>query len=297
MRLLVTGATGFVGRRLVAAALGAGHELTLLLREAYCQGAPLPAPLDSLQPQFETVYADLRDAEATCAAVQAAAPQTVIHLAAAGVTEPFLPVATAVAHNITGTLHLLQACYGEPGTVPRIIVARTPGEREALNHYAASKAAAWQFCRMYVRTRNWPVSGAMIFQAYGPGQSERALVPAALAAARSGADFAMTRGYQVRDWIYVDDVVAGLLAMLDRPVTPGATVELGTGTGTSVRAIVDRIYALTGGSGRPLRGARPDRPGESMAQIADPAVGRDALGWQATVTVDEGLQRLLAGDA
>jgi nucleoside-diphosphate-sugar epimerase len=95
----------------------------------------------------------------------------------------------------------------------------------------------------------------------------------------------------------VDDVVAGLLAMIARPLPPGETVELGTGRGTTVGEVVDRIYALAGGGGRPLRGARPDRPGESLAQIADPALGRAALGWQATVSLEEGLERLLAGAA
>jgi nucleoside-diphosphate-sugar epimerase len=192
---------------------------------------------------------------------QEAAPEMVVHLAAAGVTDPFLPVATAIAHNVTGTLNLLQACCERPGKLAPIVVARTPGERDAQNHYAASKAAAWQFCRMYVRTRGWPIAGAMVYQAYGPGQPERALVPAALAAARAGADFAMTSGRQVRDWIYVDDVVAGLLAMIARPLPPGETVELGTGRGTTVGEVVDRIYALAGGGGRPLRGSAPGPAG------------------------------------
>jgi nucleoside-diphosphate-sugar epimerase len=297
MRLLITGGTGFVGRRLAAAAAGQGHAVTLLLREPYRQGRSLPAPLNSLAPRLGCVYADLRDAQATCDAVQEAAPELVVHLAAAGVTDPFLPVETAIAHNVTGTLNLLQACCERPGKLAPIVVARTPGERDAQNHYAASKAAIWQFCRMYIRTRGWPVAGAMVYQAYGPGQPEHALVPGALAAARAGADFAMTSGRQVRDWIYVDDVVAGLLAMIARPLPPGETVELGTGRGTTVGEVVDRIYALAGGGGRPLRGARPDRPGESLAQIADPALGRAALGWQATVSLEEGLERLLAGAA
>jgi nucleoside-diphosphate-sugar epimerase len=294
MRLLITGGTGFVGRRLAAAAAEQGHVVTLLLREPYRQGSPLPAPLDSLARQLRCVYADLRDAQATCEAVRGAAPEMIVHLAAAGVTDPFLPVATAIAHNVTGTLNLLQADCERPGKPAPIVVARTPGERDSQNHYAASKAAVWQFCRMYVRTRGWPIAGAMVYQAYGPGQPEHALVPAALAAARAGADFAMTSGRQVRDWIYVDDVVAGLLAMITRPLPPGETVELGTGRGTTVGEVVDRIYALVHGDGRPLRGARADRPGESLSQIADPSLGLESLGWQAAVSLEDGLERLLS---
>src|SRR5690606_35695656 len=168
-----------------------------------------------------------------------------------GVTAPFLPADEAVAHNVLGTIHLLEA---SAHMATRIVVARTPGEREALNVYAASKAAAWQFCRMAVRTRGLPIVGAMIFQAYGPGQAAHNLIPAAMAAARAGANFKMTPGSQVRDWIYVDDVVDGLLAALCRPLPAGTTVELGTGVGTSVAAVVERIYALCGSGGQPLLG-------------------------------------------
>ena len=104
----------------------------------------------------------------------------------------------------------------------------------------------------------------------------------------------MTSGRQVRDWIYVDDVVAGLLAMITRPLPPGETVELGTGRGTTVGEVVDRIYALAHGDGRPLRGARADRPGESLSQIADPSLGLASLGWQAAVSLEDGLERLLS---
>jgi len=286
MRLLVTGATGFIGRRLIPAALATGHEAMLLLREQHRDGQALPAPLASLP----AVYADLRDREGTRRAVEAAAPEAVLHLAAAGVTAPFLPADEAVAHNVLGTIHLLEA---SAHMATRIVVARTPGEREALNVYAASKAAAWQFCRMAVRTRGLPIVGAMIFQAYGPGQAAHNLIPAAMAAARAGANFKMTPGNQVRDWIYVDDVVEGLLAALCRPLPAGTTVELGTGVGTSVAAVVERIYTLCGSGGRPLLGALPPRPGESNRQIADADGTRASLGWQATTGLDEGLMRLL----
>jgi nucleoside-diphosphate-sugar epimerase len=286
MRLLVTGATGFIGRRLVPAALAAGHETVLLLRGHHRDGRDLPAPLAGLP----AVYADLRDSEATRQAVATAMPEAVLHLAAMGVTAPFLPAEEAVAHNVLGTIHLVEASVE---TAWRLVVARTPGEREALNVYAASKAAAWQFCRMAVRTRGLPVVGAMIFQAYGPGQTGHNLIPAAMAAARAGADFAMTPGSQVRDWIYVDDVVEGLLATLCRPLPAGATVELGTGLGTSVAAVVERIYALCGSGGRPLPGALPPRPGESIRQIADAESARELLGWEARTSLDEGLRRLL----
>jgi UDP-glucose 4-epimerase len=103
----------------------------------------------------------------------------------------------------------------------------------------------------------------------------------------------MTPGGQVRDWIYVDDVVGGLLSALCRPLSPGTTVELGTGVGTSVAEVVERIYTLCGSPGRPLPGALAPRPGESSRQVADALRARQLLGWQAMTSLDEGLRRLL----
>jgi nucleoside-diphosphate-sugar epimerase len=293
MRLLLTGATGFVGRALLPALLP-HHDVALLLREEYGSGKPLPNDLKALRSHVSVVYADLRNYQLTARAVRDAAPEAVIHLAAAGVTDPFLPVNTALSHNVTGTLNLARACF-ERGTGPgQLIVARTPGELSALNVYAASKAAAWSFCEMYARTAAWPIHGAMIFQAYGPGQPDQLLVAAALRAALSSQNFPMTRGEQAKDWIHVDDVVTGLKALLGRDLPPGTTVELGTGVLTPVRDVVAMLYALTGRGGGPSVGALPSRPGETPQKAADVTVTRARIGWEATIALRDGLARLVS---
>jgi len=293
--VLVTGATGFIGCHLVRRLLEAEREVTILVREAYGMGAPLPRPLAVLRPQVEAVYADLRNVKLTVRAVEEVAPEQIVHLAAAGTTDPFLPVNDALRHNLQGTLNLLRAAFEKTFTTRQMIVARTPGERSAMNVYAASKAAAWNFCQMYARTQMWPIHGAMIFQAYGPGQPEKTLVPAAFSAAMAGDDFPMTSGEQERDWIHVHDVVEGIMAMMRCDLRPGRTVELGTGQATSVVEVVHRIYALAGCGGRPRPGTLPDRPGETPIQVADAGNTSALLGWRANLSLSEGL-RLMFGD-
>jgi UDP-glucose 4-epimerase len=289
MRVLVTGGAGFIGRFLIPHLLQErSTAVSLLLLPAQ----PLPPHLEPFRPRLGLGYADLRDAAATARAVQAAAPERVIHLAAVGAMEPFLPVETAVAHNLHGTLNLLHACFTETAPVQQFITARTPGEREAMNVYAASKTAVWQFCRMYARTQGWPIHGAMIFQAYGPGQPESAFVPSAFRAALAGQDFPMTAGGQARDWIYAADVAAGFGAMLDADLAAGQTIELGTGKATPLLEVAELIYELAGRGGRPLPGQLPSRPGEATLQVAAVARSRACLDWQATTTLRQGLQRL-----
>ena len=104
----------------------------------------------------------------------------------------------------------------------------------------------------------------------------------------------MTAGTQVRDWIHLDDVVGGLAAMVAAPlVQPGETIELGSGSPTSVADVVRLIYELSGSSGRPLIGALPTRPGETAHQEAELAAARERLGWHPHISLREGLGRLI----
>lgn len=292
LRVLVTGATGFVGRALVPHLVQHGFAVTTLLREQSV-GPVWPPEITAVRPHIDVVYADLRNFQLTARAIRDAQPDVVIHLAAVGVSDPFLPVDTAVRHNLTGTINLLRACFEKSTTIQQCIVARTPGELASMNVYAASKAAAWNFCEMYGRTQQWPIHGAMIFQAYGPGQSPRNLIPAAIAAARAGQDFPMTAGTQQRDWIYVTDVAAGLGAIVGVSLTPGETIELGSGQSTSLLDVVEMIYRLTACGGRPLPGTLPSRPGEVEMQVANAAMTKERIGWGTAVTLEEGIKKVI----
>lgn len=292
-RVLITGGSGFVARALIPQLLDQAN-VTLLLLEEFGSGTQLPSPLNKLRPRLDTVYADLRNYQLTARALRQARPDKVIHLAAVGVSNPFLNVNTALSHNVTGTLNLLRACFENDGLdVSRVVVARTPGERTAMNVYAASKAAAWAFCEMYARTANWPISGAMVYQAYGPYQPDHLLIPAAVQAALAGQDFPMTGGSQQKDWIHIDDVAKGMIALVDADLPPGTTVELGSGQAVSVRDVVEQIYRIANRGGRPLAGSLPDRPGEEPIQVADSERTASLIGWRATLKLAEGLQQLV----
>ncbi len=298
MRLLITGGTGFIGQHTALNSLHEGAKVTLLVREAYGMGTPLPAPLQAVRENLNLVYADLRNFQLTRRAVRDAEPEVIIHLAAQGATAPFLPVDTAVRHNLTGTLNLLRAAFEQNPTPPhRLIIARTPGELTKMNSYAASKSAAWGFAEMYARTQGWPILGAMIFQAYGPGQPPRAFIPSAVRAAQADELFPMTPGEQTRDFIHVADVAAGLWALttaVSPLLTPSTTVELGTGQATSLLDVAQMIYELAGTKhGRVQPGTLPTRPGETPQPVADLSHTTTCLNWHPQTSLRHGLQTLL----
>ncbi len=293
MRILITGATGFIGSHLVPLLVGLPETaVSILALESFSSPdlSPLPPALSVIRDQLHFVYADLRNFRLTVRAVAEAAPDCVIHLAAVGVTDPFMGIDTALRHNLNGTINLLRACFEKTGTTKQLIVARTSGELSNMNVYAASKSAAWNFCQMFARTQGWPIQGAMIFQAYGPGQSDRNLIPAAINAAIAGQDFPMTAGTQQRDWIFVKDVAAGITTMLHKLIPPGETIELGSGETVSVAEVVRLIYKIVGGSGQPRIGALPSRPGEVPRQFANAAYTYKLTGWKTAVSLHTGLQ-------
>ena len=295
MRLLITGVTGFIGRALVQRLSASGIDIFGLALEQDISHSPASSVARSA-PDVHLLPVDLRLADATAQAVARIQPHQVVHLAAAGVANPAIDPLNALEHNTQGSLNLLNACFQNSslGSTPRkLIVIRTPAESNPSNAYVASKAATWSFCQMYARRYRWPIVGAMVFQAYGPGQPAHTFIQAALRAALDGEDFVMTSGNQSRDWIFLSDVVDGLVAILDAQLSPGDSLDLGTGRRTSLLDVASLAYRLVGRGGRPIPGALADRVGEEDGLTADAARMYEALGWTPRVTLEEGLSLVL----
>ena len=244
---------------------------------------------------------DVRAAAAVRAVVAEAAPQVVFHLAAAGVTDPGVDPALALAVNAGGTVRMLEALRERD--VWRVVLAGTCyeyGARETVegldpfNAYAASKVAAWAFGRMYWRVHGLPIVTVRPFQVYGPGQIPHTLIPAAIRAALAGEDFPMTPGEQERDFIYVEDVVEGMLAAAQAPGIEGQSLDLGTGQAHTIRHVVERVWAITAAQAHILAGALPYRPAEVMRLTADADRTARLTGWRARVGLDDGLRRTIA---
>lgn len=286
--IFLTGATGFIGCRLVRALLLAGRELTALV---------LPGEVERLPQSVRPIVGDITDVDAVARALEVAQPEGVFHLAAVGTTDTGLPMGEACRVNVGGMIALLEAVR-RLGSVGRVVVIGTSyeyGARRAddgvdpFNAYSASKVAAWAYARAAYNAWGLPIVSVRPFQVYGPGQRSEALVPAAILAALRGVDFQMTKGEQQRDFIYVEDIVRGLLAAMAAPAIDGRVLDLGTGTLSRILDVVRLIWNLTGSQGRILAGALPYRAGEVPAIPADAQRTRLLTGWEARVPLDEGL--------
>ncbi|MFN8595216.1 MAG: NAD-dependent epimerase/dehydratase family protein [Anaerolineae bacterium] len=284
-RVLVTGATGFIGRYFGEFLVQHQIETYGLSRTAAAQTLPrnvVPVPIDIQEPaEVMGAFEQIR-------------PDRVVHLAAAGVTEPFLPIEQAVEVNIRGTVNLLEA--SERIGVRRFVHVGTAYERPAAetvrgpgNPYVASKLGAWSFWHAFAQEHKLNSIALRLFHVYGPRQSARGLVSAAIRAALSGETLRMTQGEQLRDFVYVTDIVQALIAALATLEFSTQTYDIGSGTGRSVRSVVAQIFEQIDGDGHYELGALSYRPNEEMVLIAQPATTRHDLGWTTTVDFEVGL--------
>jgi len=296
-RVLVTGATGFIGRHLVA-------RLREMDAQVYAATSPANEPTSSTpaiesagKPTARSLTFDIRDDKVVREALRGAAPDVVFHLAAIGVTNPDVDPRLALMVNAGGAINLLEASK-EIG-VDRVVLVGTSYEYGArgtaktldpFNSYAASKVAAWAFGRMYWRAYELPVVIVRPFQVYGPGQPNHLLIPAAMRAAILGDDFRMTPGEQKRDFVFAEDVANGMIAAAVAAGIEGTSLDLGTGRGTAVWRVVEQIWKLAEAEGSVQRGARPYRTGAAMHLVADADRTARLISWRATTPLEEGLQ-------
>lgn len=299
MRIVVTGAAGFLGANVVRRLAGESHDVTAVVRPSSA-----PARLDELEGRIRIAVADVRDAASVEQVIGQARPDAVVHLASSSFTAPGSG-ADHLAVNLRGALHVVEALR-RAAPKARLVCAGTiaeygSGSRLSENHplepgsdFAASKAAASVLLGAAARAWGVPVVFLRLCMPYGPWEHESRLIPSVIRSALEGRDVPLTAGTQQRDLVYVDDVVDALVLAAQRPLPPGAVFNIGSGQGRPVREIVERLLSLMGDSVKALWGTVPMRSNELMEMSADITRARRELGWAPRVSLDDGLRRSIA---
>jgi UDP-glucose 4-epimerase len=300
MRVLLTGGAGFVGSHVTDRLLAEGHEVTVVdnlstgRRELVSRGARL-AVCDIRSDRLDAVFA-------------AARPQAVVHVAAqAAVSRSVADPAFDASVNVIGTIRLLEACarhgvgrfvytstggaaYGDTDVLP------TPEDHpaRASSPYGVSKTTAERYLECWQGLTGLRPLTLRLANVYGPRQNplgEAGVIAIFCHRLLHGEPCVVNGdGEQTRDYVYVEDVAAAAGRALALPEATGI-VNIGTGLETSVNEIYRRLAALAGVT----RAAdhAPAKPGEQRRSVLDASKAKRVLGWEPSVSLDEGLRRTL----
>jgi UDP-glucose 4-epimerase len=301
MRALVTGGAGFIGSNLVRGLLERGDEVRVLDNFSTGSRENL-AGLD-----VEVVEGELRSYERVHNAIRGT--EVVFHLGALGsVPRSVQDPLTSSAVNVEGTLNVLLAArdedvrrvvfsssssiYGSGGELPRT-EEMLP---DPISPYGVAKLAAERYCVSFSRVyESFEAVVLRYFNVFGPRQSPlsqyAAVVPLFLTAIARGEPVTIFGdGEQSRDFTYVSNVVDATIRAAEAPAANGRIFNVAAGSPATVNQLTELIGELLGK--QPEKRYAPPRPGDIRDSWADVTAAREALGFEPTVALAEGVQRV-----
>ena len=302
VRVLVTGATGFIGSHLSRRLVDGGaqvHALTSTVSSVY------PVRLVDIRDRITLYGGNLNDSGAMASVVERADPKIVFHLGAyTHVGKSWDRVDECIQTNIHGTVNLLQALarsgyerfvYTSTSEVYGDVAVpfREDSVVDPLSPYAVSKYAGERFCRMLHRGRSWPIVVVRPFNAYGPAQSPDRVIPEIIVKALRNERLAMTEGRQTREFNYVEDLAEGFIKAATVPGIEGDVFNIGGGEEISMRDLAKTILGLMGDPIVAELGALPNRPTEIWSMRSDVSKARDRLGLAPATPLEEGLEKTI----
>ena len=327
MTVLVTGAAGFIGAAVAARLLDRGERVVGIDNlSGYYDPALKRARLARLQCRdgFAFEKLDLADGARTGAAFRRHRPARVVHLAAqAGVRHSLTAPRDYVDANVAGSLNVLQAArelapehlvYASTSAVygasTRLPFSTSDAANHPLSVYAASKKAAELLAHAYSHLFRIPITGLRFFTVYGPwGRPDMALFVFARKILAGEPIDVFNRGDHRRDFTYVDDVVEGVLRVLDRPAeadpawrscqpeaatsaAPHRIYNIGGGNPVALGRFIELIEENLGR--RAKKNLLPLQPGDVPATAADIAPLAEEFGYRPATPIEVGVERAIA---
>ena len=304
MNFLITGAAGFLGSALANQLAREGHQVRGL--DDLSTGDS-----KSLVPDVHFTRGDVNDRPKLWTLLQEV--DCVYHLAArVSVQESVLYPREDTAVNVGGTVSLMEAMrdvgvrrvvfvssgaiYGDQGQQP-LSESMQPNPRSP---YAVSKLAAEYYVNTIGDLWNIETVSLRVFNAYGPGQhlpaSHPPVVPYFLRQAiRKGSLVIHADGNQTRDYVYVDDIVSGMLAASTAPNLDGAVINIGSGRQTSVRELIKTVLDVTGSNAEVIY--NPKMSAGVSHMCADLTLAGQKLNYKPSISLEEGLRLTLQRDS
>jgi len=325
MKVLVTGAAGFIGNHLAKRLLDDGIDVIGVDNlNAYYDPKLKAARIERIidRPGYRDERFDIADESALAGCFDRHAPSHVVHLAAqAGVRYSLEAPQSYIQSNLVGFANLLECCRAHP--VDHLIFASTssiyganrkmpyaedhPTDHQ-LNLYSASKKANEAMAHSYSHLFAIPATGLRFFTVYGEwGRPDMAFFKFADAIMKSRPIEVYNRGEMTRDFTYVGDVVEGIVRLLDRPpearempssgapelgyspVAPYAVYNIGCGRPVNLMQSIEVLERCLGREAQ--KDMKPMQPGDVLDTCADVTKLAEAVGYAPETSIEEGLAR------
>ena len=297
MRVLLTGATGFIGSQVARALVQQGEDVFALVRPGSDAWR-----IDDIAVSLNVVTGDLADGDAIDAVIQTARPDMCIHLAwglEPGKYLDSLENLDLLASSLQLVSKLEAArCRRFVGVGTCFEYESSPGllsessETRPNTMYAASKLGLAMALEQVGRLGGMSTAWARLFYLYGPREDPRRLVPSVVSSLTKGEEARVTEGRQIRDFMHVADAAAAICAVADSDLS--GAVNIGSSEPIAVRDIVARIGAITGRPELIRFGALPHNPSDPTFICADNRLLVEQTTWSPRFGLDQGLQHTVA---
>ena len=304
VRVLVTGASGFLGSHASRHLVQRGADVHALVRSSGAVDA-----LDGLP--LTTHVGDVTDYQSVLDCFKKSSPRIVFHLA--GDTSArrsqggWDAVMRSFDVNLVGTINVIRAADELRPHVETVLrlggleeygLAEVPYQETAreqpVSPYSASQVAATHFCQAIQLELEFQIVTMRPALVYGPGQRAGFFIPALIRSCLAGIDFDMTAGTQARDLLYIDDAIEGILLAGAREDLRGAIINLSTGVEHSMARVSEMIGELTGAKAQIRRGGPSVQINDLEHLYASNALAKRLLGWSPRISLEEGLSRTIA---
>jgi UDP-glucose 4-epimerase len=296
-RVVITGASGFIGANLTRRLLREGHETHVLLRSSH-----QPWRLDEILDHVHGHEVALEDREAVSRAVREINPDWVFNLAAYGAYSSQIGIERMVSTNLLGCAALVDACaqvgveaFVQTGSSSEYGYkdhAASEDERVQPNsHYAITKAAATHYCQLAARLHGLNIVTARLYSIYGPYEEPNRLIPTLVAYGTRGQFPPLVSPWIARDFVHVDDAVEAILQVATmKPARGGAVYNICSGMQSRLDSVVATVRKLMNINAEPVWANMQPRSWDTDTWLGSPDLMARQVGWRSKLDLEAGLR-------
>lgn len=300
-KVLITGATGFVGANLLRRLLKRECEVYILMRNISNAWR-----ISDVMENVHQVDVDLRDEKKIYTAMAEVRPEIIFHFANAGVYGGKSASDRELAEvNFIGLINLLSAldaisykAFINIGSSSEYGPKDTPMKEsdvcEPASAYGVSKLAATNYASFVAKAKDRPIITLRLFSPYGPYDDSRRLIPKVIHSLIEKEDLILTNPHAKRDYVFIDDVIDLLeKAPLKANALRGEVFNVGAGVECEIGEVVSLIIGRIGGGAQVEWGAMLAHPGESPRWQADISKTSRAFGWEPRHSLEGGVRKTI----